>query len=107
MRVSFKLGKGLLVKLCFRPRLVLLIFFYLRLKTKRFAFFTLFLYLLFLNSYFQENRVTIAIMLCMGDKLHEDDVLMILEELEVQNSRLNLLLIKTTFPQNSLSTSSL
>lgn len=41
----------------------------------------------------------------MDGKLYEDDVLMILEELEVQNSHLNLLLLKTTFRQKSLSTS--
>ena len=29
-------------------------------------------------------------MLCLDDKLYQDDVLMILEELEVQNSHLNL-----------------
>ena len=79
-------------------------FFYLRLKNTRFAFFTLFLYF-FLNSYFKENRVTTAIMLCLDDKLYQDDVLMILEELEVQNSHLNLLLLKTNFRQKSLSTS--
>lgn len=44
-------------------------------------------------------------MLCLDDKLYQDDVLMILEELEVQNSHLNLLLLKTTFRQKSLSTS--
>ena len=58
-----------------------------------------FVFVFFFNSYFQENRVTTAIMLCLDDKLYQDDVLMILEELEVQNSHLNLLLLKTTFRQ--------
>lgn len=82
-----------------------LIFFYLRLKTPDSRSLPCFCICFFFNSYFQENRVTIAIMLCLDDKLYQDDVLMILEELEVQNSHLNLLLLKTTFRQKSLSTS--
>ena len=41
-------------------------------------------------------------MLCMDDILYEEDVLMIFDELEVQLKLtfVNLVLVKTTFPQN-------
>ena len=73
----------------FRPRLRVHVICYFKLKTTRFAFFTLFLFCLFFSHIFKEKIcVTTEIMLCMYDTLHEDDVLMIFDELEVQNSHL-------------------
>ena len=57
---------------------------------------------------FKEKKIQLSIlatMLCMGDTLGEEEVLMIFDELEVQNSpnNENLVLMKTTVSQNLMS----
>ena len=72
--------------LCVGPRLRANIICYLRFKTTSFVFFTLFFFFfsfLFLRVLKENNRLTTAIMLCTDDTLHQEDVLMILDALEV------------------------
>ena len=48
----------------------------------------------------EKNRVTTTMILYMEDTLDEEDVSMIFDELEVELSFVNLVLVKTTSPQN-------
>ena len=75
-------AKGLV--LCFQCSLRARVICYSRLKTTSFAFFTLF-FCFFLGVFTEKICVVTAIMLFMDDKLDEEDVSMIFDELEVQN----------------------
>ena len=68
--------------LCIRPCLCAHVICYFELKTNSFALLTV----VFLRVFKEKSRVTIPIMLSMDDKLDEEDVLIIFNQLDVQNS---------------------
>ena len=81
---EFLSARSLVLCFRFRPRLRAHVIYYFRLKTTNCAFFTLIFHL------FSRKNIgaTTAIMLYVNETLHEEDVLMIFDELEVQNSHL-------------------
>ena len=90
--MSFVPAKGLV--LCFRPRLLAHVICNLTLKTTNFESFTL---AFFYDVFKEKIDVATAIMLYMDDTIGEEEVLMVFDD---ELNFVNLVLGKTTFPQN-------